>query len=317
MAGGSDTSSNNKDDAAINGMLAVARREVLILAATLQSNDDIGAVIAAGRLRWAISCAHEFAGRSLTVLSRLKARFAEIEYAAQQWLPEKIATIRDSEHLLQALAVLGDPFLGHRSVCANNALIVGFDLDGLPLANMKIRGATIARVTARGARLDNSDARGAMITHSCLNGASLRLTVLADTTMEECELSQANLEGTQWRDAKISKVTARGALLFHSELRAARFVDCDFRDADFQGFADSGTAGAEFVCCDLRRTNWHGRNLSGVSFVRCRLHGAFGVVTGARLARLEDSDLSADGDGSLIVSKDELLRRWPKMGVEG
>jgi uncharacterized protein YjbI with pentapeptide repeats len=289
---------------------------VLILAVALQSNDDIGAMVSSGRLQWAIACAHQFAGTSPALLDRLKSRLSDIEAHTQHWLPEKAAVvIRDADHLQQALATLADPYLGRRAVCADKATLVAFDLDHLPLANMKLRGARLMLIAARGARLELTDARGAMISRSCLQNACLRLAVLTEALIRECDLSHANLEGTTWCKSIVSRVTAHGALLFDSDLSSAQFTDCDFRDADFQGFVDRGPTTAQFVSCDLRRTNWHGRDLSGVSFVRCKLHGAFGGVKGLHLARLESNDMSADGDGSLILAKDDLLKRWGQMSV--
>lgn len=302
-------------DVAIEGVLAVARREILLLAAALQSNHRIMSLVAAGRLRWSLSCAHDFAARSPFALSRMRTRLAEVEEAARRWLPEITAVVEDPAHLRQVLTALSDPYLGQRTVCANDTLIAGLDLDNLPLAGVKLRGATIAQVSARRARLDDGDATGAVITRSCFDTASLRLCALNDAEIQECTFACANLEGAQWRGARLSRVAGRGALLFHSNLEAAHFLDCDFRDADFQGFLDSGTAGAEFVRCDLRRTNWHGRDLSRVAFIHCKLHGAFGAVTGLEMAQIVDADLSPDGDGSFIASRDEVVRRWMFIGA--
>ena len=52
-------------DLVLEGMLAIARRETLVLAAAVQREDDGTTVIAAARLRWALANAHQFAARSL------------------------------------------------------------------------------------------------------------------------------------------------------------------------------------------------------------------------------------------------------------
>jgi uncharacterized protein YjbI with pentapeptide repeats len=302
-------------EVAIDGVLAVARREVLLLASALQSDDRIMSLVAAGRLRWSLSCARDFAARSPFAMSRLRERFKQIEEAAGRWLPERPGFIEDTEHMRQVLMALSDPYLGHRTVCANNTLIAGLDLDDLPLTEMQFRGATVTQTTARRAKLESCDASGAVITRSCFDKASMRLCTFNDTEIQGCAFQNANVEGSQWRGTRISNVVAQGALLFHSDIRSAHFVDCDFRDADFQGFADSGTGGAVFTRCDLRRTNWHGRDLSDVSFVRCKLYGAFGNVYGLDAARLEAPDLSPDGDGGHIANRNELIRHWMLSGV--
>src|ERR1700755_2419465 len=73
VARGADTSI----DAAIEGVLAVARREILLLSSALQSDDHIMSLVAAGRLRWSLSCAHDFAARSPFALSRMRERLKE------------------------------------------------------------------------------------------------------------------------------------------------------------------------------------------------------------------------------------------------
>jgi uncharacterized protein YjbI with pentapeptide repeats len=108
----------------------------------------------------------------------------------------------------------------------------------------------------------------------------------------------------------MTECTARKAVFFHSQIERARFVECDFREADFQGFPDTATFGAEFIRCDLRRTNWHGRNLTGVSFVDCKMQGIHGAVAGLEDAAIERADLSSDGDRSHIAAKGEILMHW-------
>jgi uncharacterized protein YjbI with pentapeptide repeats len=296
-------------DAAVVGVLAVARRETLLLATALQRGDEDAVFVAAGRLRWSLASALQFAARSHAGLLRARGRLVAAQEAAERWLPQGAWEGLAPERLLRVLEELRAPSLGLRPICADDTFLVGFDLDGLPLTGITLRGATVARVTARGARLDSADAARASVVRSCFDAASLRLAVIDAASLEECEFSRANLEGTAWRNARASRCTARGAIWLNARLDGGRFEDCDFRDSDFQA-APHATCCAAFVRCDLRGVNLEGRDLSRFSFLDCKLYGVHGNVTGLRDVVIEGADLSQTGDGSRIVSKAELLTRW-------
>jgi uncharacterized protein YjbI with pentapeptide repeats len=153
-------------------------------------------------------------------------------------------------------------------------------------------------------------ATAANIAHSSFEAANLRLGDFSGVTLEACDFSNANFDGSKWHRAVVTKCTLRGAVFFHADLSGSHFIDCDFRDADLQGFPDTPTEGATFLRCDFRRSGWHQRNLNDVSFVDCKLHGVFGHVIGAESARFERACLSPDGDGSQVVPKQAVIARW-------
>jgi uncharacterized protein YjbI with pentapeptide repeats len=55
------------------------------------------------------------------------------------------------------------------------------------------------------------------------------------------------------------------------------------------------TVGVRFEDCDLRETDWAGRDLSGATFTRCKLMGAHGAPKAAAGCIVEDCDLDEAG----------------------
>jgi hypothetical protein len=153
-------------------------------------------------------------------------------------------------------------------------------------------------------------AEAANFSHSSFRAASLQLGAFSDAVFEKCDFSEAKFGGSKWRRALVIKCDLRGAVLFHADLSDSRFVDCDFRDADLQGFPDTPTEGATFIGCDLRRSGWHQRNLRRVSFIGCKLYGVFGDVIESDGAVFERSCLSPDGDRAQVGSKQDVIARW-------
>jgi len=296
--------------AAVDGMLAIARRETLVLAAALQSTDLDGILIARGRLRWSLACAQQFAACSPTAWVRLRPRLVAVCEAAERWLPQGSTDNVRPERLQHLVQQLQEPGLGLRTICADDALIAAFDLDELPLSGISLREATVTRVTARRARLEAMNAATARITRSDFEAASMRRAILNDAVLEECTLSRANLESTSLIGATLTGCVAIRAVLIDANLEGARFVDCDLRETDFQGNANTPTRGAQFVRCDLRETTWAGRDLSGVSFVACKLFGVHGRVGGLDATIVEQADLSYRADGTRLATKDEVLESW-------
>lgn len=294
----------------VDGMLAIVRRETLIVAIAMQANDECATLLASGRLRWALDCVEQFAAYSPSELARVHAQLVAARQVAEMWLPERTVDAIPPERLQRVLAELRDPSIGLRRICADNVLVIAFDLDGLPLAGISLRGATITHVSAKGARLECADARKAKLLRTSFEGASLRAGLLDDAELEECNLSRANLEGTSWHGATLTRCWAARAVLLNAHLERTRFVDCDLRDVDFQGATDIATIDVEFQNCDLRETNWSGRDLSRVTFRACRMYGIHGEVTGLQDVVVEDADVSHAGADQRFVTKREVLARW-------
>ncbi len=266
-------SSDADCDAMVEGVLALARRETLVLAAALQSDDDDSVVLATARLRWSLACAQQFASRTLAGRARVWPRLAAVIDAAQRWLPADARLPLTPERLQRFCAELSEPSLRLGTIDAADTFLVAFDLDDLPLAGTVLRAATVTRVSARRARLDMTDATAARIFQCSLDAASLRFCVFDQATMECCDLSHTNLESTSWRNAVVWRSTMAGAVLLDARLDGPHFLECDFRNADFRVHTPAALNAAEpaqFIRCDLRGANWTGRPASTVSLMDCR-----------------------------------------------
>jgi hypothetical protein len=267
--------------AAIDALLAVARREMLLLAVAIGAIDDDGAAVASARLRWAIGSARQLIG-SLGADPRV-GRFAwQLDRAAnraQRWL------VSEPPQSLQAISSLVDRIAarrGRRAITAEHANLVDLDLDGLELSRILLHGAVLTDVTARRGRCDAADASSTRWLRCDLDSCSLAMAVFTGGALERCDLSRANLEGTSWHRATLSHCLLTRARLCDARLDRAVFVDCDLRGVSFEIVRSpdvASLAGARFARCDLRDTSWAGRDLSGAVFTECDLAGAHGVVS--------------------------------------
>ena len=283
----------------IVGVLGLARRELLMLAVATQRTMMDHAAVAVTRMLSTVAYAQQLAAQSPVCFRYFHEQFSALEQAAQSWIPDNLVLT----DVLRAQSRV-------EPISADDTLLVGFDWDGLALLLMSVRNSTLSGISARRTSLDSLNASNARVVQSCFNDARLRLANFTMSRLEDCTLHRANLEGTRWRAAQVHRCSATDALLGSARLEHAQFVDCDFRNADIQGFSDHSNRGLVFVRCDLRRTNWHGRTLRGVSFVDCKLHGIYGAVEDLEHAAFERADVSPDGDQSAVVGKEEAILHW-------
>ena len=269
-------------DAAIDALLSVARREMLLLAIAIGAIDDDGVAVASARLRWAIGSARQLVV-ALGSDPRIARRAHQLDRAAnraQRWL------VTEPPQSLQAISSLVDRIAARRSrrtraIGAEHASLIDLDLDGLELSRMLLHGATLTDITAQRARLDGADASSTRWLRCELGNCSLAMAVFTGGALERCNLLRASLEGTSWHRATLSHCILAHARLTDARLDRAVFSDCDLRGAsmDIVRSPDvASLAGARFERCDLRDTSWGGRNLSGAVFTDCDLAGAHGVA---------------------------------------
>ena len=130
-----------------------------------------------------------------------------------------------------------------------------------------------------------------------------------EATFDDCDLTAAVLVRSVWTQATVTACVFRDADLRNARLDEATFTDCDFRGADLRVVQPGiNTARkARFVRCDLRQTQWEGRELDEVELVDCKLAGARGKAQLVALA-VERPDLSSGGDGSQIASASDVYR---------
>jgi len=261
---------------AIDALLAVARREILLLAIAVGALDDDAAAVACARLRWAIGVVRQL----LAALDdddvrgeRLARELDRIANHAQRWLvDEPPSSLSEVNGLAERIAERR----GWRAqaIAAEHANLVDLDLDDLELSRIALCGARLTEITAQRAGWELADARSTRWERCRLEAASLAMAVLSDSTFDHCDLSCANLEATSWQSATLAHCALARAVLIDARLDGAVFTDCDLRGADFEiarAPAVAALAGTQFVRCDLRDTNWRGRDLAGATFVDCVL----------------------------------------------
>jgi len=295
-------------DAMLEGILAVARREILVLAAARQASDEEASVVSAGRLRWQLACAQQYAMTSPAGYARVHVRLMDVIQTAHRWLPTYPLAPPSPERCQRLLLGLVEPISLLSRIDASGATLAELELDGLPLARLGLAGATLVGVTAVGTRLDEMEAADATMLRSRFDAASLRRAKFEHAVVEDCSWSAANLELSHWGHATMLRCVATRAVLLDARLDGATFIDCDFRQGDFQASAVIGI-GARFVRCDLRATNWRGRSLRGATFSDCKLWGAIGAGDASE-AVIERPDLSCAGDGSRVGDKHEAVNHW-------
>jgi uncharacterized protein YjbI with pentapeptide repeats len=305
-------------DAAVEALLAVARRETLALAVASCALDDDAAAIASARLRWAIGAARplilEQDGArtgSRTRLAGLAYQLDRIANHAQRWLvDEPPRSLREIARVIERRsAQQASPIAAIR---ADHAALVDLDLDDLDLARISLHGAVLTEVSLRRAVCTAADATASRWQRCRLDRAALAMAVLVDARLARCDLSRADLAGTSWHRAALAHCALPRANLIDARLDRAVVSDCDLRGADLAIVRSphvATLAGARFVRCDLRDTHWRGRALGGATFVDCKLFGARGGPALAGVV-IERPDLSRLGDGSRIASQRDAIADW-------
>lgn len=305
-------------DAAVEALLAVARRETLALAVASCALDADAAAIASARLRWAIGAArplilaHDGARTaSRTHLAGLAYQLDRIANRAQRWLvDEPPRSLREIARLVDRSSARCAPPVA--AIRADHAALVDLDLDHLDLARISLRGAVLTEVSLRRAICTAADATGSRWQRCRLDRAALAMAVLVDARLAHCDLTRAGLAGTSWHRAALTHCALARASLVDARLDRAVVTDCDLRGADLAIVRSSHVAtlaGARFVRCDLRDTHWRGRTLGGATFVDCKLFGARGGPALAGVV-IERPDLSRLGDGSQIATQSAAIADW-------
>ena len=161
-----------------------------------------------------------------------------------------------------------------------------------------------------------------------LHEADLAYGNLIDAELVDVELERAQLSSLSLDNARIVRGSFAAAVMHIAKLPSAKIESTvfdgaqlqrsDMRGADFgrePGGADATTAGARFERCDLRETTWEGRDLSGASFIRCKLGAMTGRPAAIAGVTISEPDLSPAGDGSDIANAREVLALWAVTGA--
>ena len=225
------------------------------------------------------------------------------------------AWVREGQRGEGRLDVVGFDAKGARlgGVELSGARLERVELDRAVIDSVRLHDAELVDVSLRGAVATSLRARRARVIRGSFATAQLAIAVFDGAVIEETSFEGANLERSTWADAKVTAATLDRVSLGNAWLDAGRFRACTFREADLRLITPGikcTTRGAVFEDCDLRFTRWDGRDLSGAAFVRCKLAGIRGIPSSLADLRIEDPDLSADGDGNDVRGADDVLAMW-------
>jgi len=192
------------------------------------------------------------------------------------------------------------------------AIFEDVTLDRADVSFTRLHAAKLTNVRARGAGFASAMIAGTTLSRCDLSAAGMSIANLGDATIEDCDFSGADLERTTWYRSKVTRCTFAGAVMTDIGIDKAVFTDCDFRGADL-GIVKQGLLGtsmdATFVRCDLRDTNWYGRDLFRVRLVDCKLAGIRGKPHLEQTV-IERPDLSPAGDGSQVGTARDVMLQW-------
>jgi uncharacterized protein YjbI with pentapeptide repeats len=299
--------------AAIDALLAAARRETLLLAIAIGALDDDAAALATSRLRWTIGTARQLIAAldSDEGVERHACELDRVANRAQRWL------VGEPAQPLLTSGGLADRIAARRrrraiGILADDASLVDLDLSGLALSRISLRGAILADIVARRADCEAADARATRWLRCQLDDSSLAMAVFAGSRLDDCDLTRADLTSTSWHRATLSHCTLARTSLVDARLERAVLVDCDLRGADLRIARSpevASLAGAQLIRCDLRDTRWSGRDLGGATLVDCKLFGAHGAPALAGVA-VEAADVSRLADGSRRAAQSDVVAAW-------
>lgn len=159
-------------------------------------------------------------------------------------------------------------------------------LEGVELLDTRWSECDLAMTRLDGARIERSTFFECILALSSFIGCQAK-----DVAFEDCDLDRAD-----WTAAGCEELTFKDCVLQNMRLDQACFSRSSFRKQALTGTQDfahlATTRGARFEDCDLRETDWLGRDLSGATFVRCKLAGAKGRPVAMEGVTLEDCDVS-------------------------
>ena len=290
---------------AIDELLAKVRLAAFRFVVATGRNDNGRAKMAAARLRWALSAAQQLA---------LHAPGSEVQ---EKELQSLALTWRDAANRqpltcedLEAMLGCKDagPFVS--DIDGSGLDLLAIDLHRLEIPRVRLVGAKLVDVRMSGAILDAADLGAAHLVRCQLDACALASAVFDRITLDGCDLARSAFSRSSWQGAAARTCSFAGADLVDTRLDLATFSDCSFRGANL-ATRGRGAAmrGSRFVRCDLRETDWSGRDLSGVTFIACAFYGAHGAPTIGNVV-IEGPDLSASADGSQLGGRGDVVARW-------
>lgn len=236
------------------------------------------------------------AERAIQWVEVLPRPVAEVEPPARQSLALRIGALppADRANLLVRAVLAGEPIrlagadlrgLDLRPWQQGAATLV---LDGADFSGATLSGANLAQASLRGACFDGALLVGADLRRADLCGASLRAAQLTGANLERADLTHADLRGASLLTARLSDVTASGAIFREALLQSAVLDRALLRMADLRW---AHLVGTRLVGADLAGARFEGAvlllaNLAGAQVSRST-DFAYAFLYQARMERVE------------------------------
>jgi uncharacterized protein YjbI with pentapeptide repeats len=153
------------------------------------------------------------------------------------------------------------------------------------------------------------------VEHSTFAGCNINLADFARASISDCLVRDSELARSNWKDAKVKRSSFERVLFHDAILNDVEMRACNLR-GNFIGatkqFGDlATTVGARFEDCDFRETGWHGRDLSGATFVRCQFAGSGGSPRAHVGLVLDDCDMSREEFLAMLAAADAAQAKRP------
>lgn len=152
------------------------------------------------------------------------------------------------------------------------------------------------------AKLMHSNWAFARIEGGRIRGAFMFLAHLDDASVIGGDWLGTDLERSFWPRASVTDVSFRSSRFVDTVMEGARFTDCEFMYANFgrsELLGDFARApGTRFVNCDFRGANLEGFRLGNTVFENCKFHGMTGKPDLDGPCTLIAPDFSSEGNGA-------------------
>ncbi len=264
--------------------LSVAHGHESALALALDLGDDIGGLVAAARLRQALF-------RARAALNEISVHNSALHSSAVLAFRNATKGMYDLLRRAHTHATTGAPDvvkLEQWYKAMRQSIPAG---DSPYLADLDARGVDLTE--ARIFRVHVARCR--FITDLC------RASFI-DAVIDASDFTYSNLRSTLWQRTRVQRSFLRDCSLVDATLDGSTFADCDLRGADLSVTGGQLTFGAntQFIRCDLRESNWLGRDLSCVTMVDCKVYGLAGLISSSPM-QVTRGDMSPKGDDSQVT----------------
>lgn len=192
------------------------------------------------------------------------------------------------------------------------AILESINLEGVDLSRSNLEGALFEKAHMEQARLmyaqlEQTNFGGALMEGVVLSNADLRDTYLGGTKLSRSDFSAAQLDKVNFEDAELIDANFREAVLKRCNGEGANFSRAILQGATLEdvSFARADLSGADLRYCDLRTAKLTSTKMTGAKL--------FGIeATPEQLAEMEAEwvDFSADGDGRVRLSRDQLVEHY-------